>query len=60
MKLIMTLTGENTIGCINALSSYSYYNSNYLISGSSDSKVKIWNHQKSNQSITRSRNLNEY
>jgi WD40 repeat protein len=51
MKLIMTLTGENNTGCINALSSFTYLNSNYLISGSSDSKVKIWNHKMSNQSL---------
>ena len=49
MKLINTLTGHT--GCINALSSFNYFNSNYLISGSSDSKVKIWNHQISNQSL---------
>ena len=49
MKLINTLTGHT--GCINALSSFNYFNSNYLISGSSDSKVKIWNNQISNQSL---------
>ncbi len=50
MKLINTLNGHN--GCINALSSFSYFDSEYLISGSSDSKVKIWNHQtSSNQAL---------
>jgi WD40 repeat protein len=48
MKLIDTLRGHN--GCINALTGFTYFDSNYLISGSSDSRIKIWN-QTSNQEL---------
>ncbi len=48
MKLIDTLKGHN--GCIKALSGFSYFDSNYLISGSSDSTVKLWN-QTSNEPL---------
>jgi len=48
MKLIHTLKGHTE--CINALSSFTYFDSKYLISGSSDSTVKIWN-QTSNQPL---------
>jgi WD40 repeat protein len=39
-KQINNLTGHT--GCINALISIPYGNSNLLISGSSDSKIKVW------------------
>ncbi len=48
MKLVNTLVGHND--CINALSSFSYNDYNYLISGSNDLTVKIWN-QTSDKSI---------
>ncbi len=48
MKLIKTLKGHD--GCINALTSIHFNNTDYLISGSSDSTVKIWD-QNSAQSV---------
>jgi len=48
MKLINTLKGHT--GCINSLTGFTHFDNNYLISGSSDSTVRIWN-QTSNESI---------
>ncbi len=45
-KLINTLTGHTN--CINIITSVSIQNSNYLISGSTDSTVQLWNSTNNN------------